>query len=83
MPSLGWNFKTPLGKEKWKREEKGWFTVLDREEVLVNDRGERKRMVKSRIFLMWAHGLQSGATGQTGDSHRPDRWPPLIGPVSP
>jgi hypothetical protein len=45
----------------------GWFSVLDREEMLVNDRGERRRMVKGRIFLLWAHGLQSGATGQTGD----------------
>jgi hypothetical protein len=33
----------------------------------MNDRGERRRIVKGRIFLLWVHGLQSGATGQTGD----------------
>jgi hypothetical protein len=30
-----------------------------------------------------AHGLKSGDTGQTGDGHRSDRWPPLVEPVSP
>jgi hypothetical protein len=41
--------------------------------MLVNDRGERRRMVKGRFFLLWAYGLQSGATGQTDDGHRSDR----------
>jgi hypothetical protein len=46
---------------------------LEREGVLVNDRGERRRMVKSRIFLLWAHGLLPGDTGQTREGHRSDR----------
>jgi hypothetical protein len=38
----------------------------------VNDRGERRQMVKDGFFLLLVHGLQSGATGQTGASHRSD-----------
>jgi hypothetical protein len=32
-----------------------------------NDRGERRRGVKSGFLLLWPHGLKSGVTGQTGD----------------
>jgi hypothetical protein len=48
-----------------------------------NDRGERRRGVKDGFLLLWPHGLKSGVTGQTGDGHRSDRWPPLVKPESP
>jgi hypothetical protein len=38
-----------------------------------------ERGVKERIFSLLAHGLKSGVTGQTGDGHWSDRWPPWSG----
>jgi hypothetical protein len=48
-----------------------------------NDRGERRGGVKDGFLLLWPHGLKSGVTGQTGDGHRSDRWPPKVEPESP
>jgi hypothetical protein len=80
---LGWIFKSPWEKGRGERERRGVLHDFGRGWKLVNDIGERRRMVKDRFFLLWTHGLQSGATGQTGDGHRSDRWPPLVGPVIP
>jgi hypothetical protein len=40
--------------------------------MLVNKGGERREEVKELILSLLAHGLKSGATGQTGDGHRSD-----------
>jgi hypothetical protein len=45
----------------------GWWMIEERE-------GGGKR----GFLLLWPHGLTPGVTGQTGDGHRSDRWPPLV-----
>jgi hypothetical protein len=57
IPSLGWYFKSPWGKGEVNERGEGVFHGFGRGGMLVDDRGERRRMVKSSIFLLWAHGL--------------------------
>jgi hypothetical protein len=44
---------------------------------------EREGGGKRGFLLLWPHGLTPGVTGQSGDGHRSDRWPPKVEPVSP
>jgi hypothetical protein len=77
-PFLGSIFKPPwILREVKERRERG---CAPRFEVargwMIEEREGREG--KRGFPLLWPHGLTPGLTGQTGDGHRSDRWPPLV-----
>jgi hypothetical protein len=62
-----------MGKGRGGRRERRGDLRFGRGELWCIMEEREGRGVKERIFSLLAHGLKSGATGQTGDSHRSDR----------
>jgi hypothetical protein len=63
---LGWYFKSPRGKGRWKRDEKGCLRFW-RGWMLVNKGGERREEVKELILFTVGPWVEVGR-------HRSDRW---------